>query len=155
MRSSSHLRGESCSMGQNGEMGTQASGPGHKDLKFIPRLLSDNCRKLIESYHAIHGYAGHSVARRGSRVRRDERRSAPHLSPSLDHEKREKGQFKLRSDRERAAVARNIGERFFRLGRQVSLGQKKGRRFAARASPSHAWPPARSVALRTSYSPHY
>ena len=44
-------------MGQNGEMGTEASGPGHKDLKFIPRLLSDNCRKLIESYHAIHGYA--------------------------------------------------------------------------------------------------
>jgi hypothetical protein len=27
-----------------------------RDLKFIPRALVDNCRRLIECYHDIHGY---------------------------------------------------------------------------------------------------
>jgi hypothetical protein len=38
-------------------MGTETSGPANTDLKFLPRLLTDNCRRLIESYHGIHGYA--------------------------------------------------------------------------------------------------
>lgn len=29
----------------------------NKDLKFIPRALIENCQRLIESYHGIHGYA--------------------------------------------------------------------------------------------------
>jgi hypothetical protein len=29
----------------------------NKDLKFIPRALLENCQRLIESYHDIHGYA--------------------------------------------------------------------------------------------------
>jgi hypothetical protein len=37
-------------------MGTETSGPANADLKFLPRLLTYNCRQLIESYHAIHGY---------------------------------------------------------------------------------------------------
>jgi hypothetical protein len=28
------------------------------NFRFLPRELSIKCRKLIESYHAIHGYAG-------------------------------------------------------------------------------------------------
>jgi hypothetical protein len=38
-------------------MGTEASGPTNNDLKFLPRVLTENCQRLVESYHAIHGYA--------------------------------------------------------------------------------------------------
>lgn len=30
--------------------------PTKRDLKFVPRALNDNCRRLIECYHDIHGY---------------------------------------------------------------------------------------------------
>jgi hypothetical protein len=45
-----HSPGESCSMGQNGEMGTETSGPGHKDLKFIPRPSE---RQLPETHREV------------------------------------------------------------------------------------------------------
>jgi hypothetical protein len=38
-------------------MSIETSGPANTDLKFLPRLLTDNCLRLIESYHGIHGYA--------------------------------------------------------------------------------------------------
>src|SRR5258708_12318605 len=38
-------------------MGTERSGPPTGNLKFLPRALTENCQRLIESYHAIHGYA--------------------------------------------------------------------------------------------------
>jgi hypothetical protein len=38
-------------------MGTESSGPAAINLKFLPRALTENCQRLIESYHAIHGYA--------------------------------------------------------------------------------------------------
>jgi hypothetical protein len=38
-------------------MGTESSGPATVNLKFLPRALTENCQRLIESYHAIHGYA--------------------------------------------------------------------------------------------------
>jgi hypothetical protein len=38
-------------------MGTETSSPANIDLKFLPRVLTENCQRLVESYHAIHGYA--------------------------------------------------------------------------------------------------
>jgi hypothetical protein len=38
-------------------MGTERSAPPTGNLKFLPRALTENCQRLIESYHAIHGYA--------------------------------------------------------------------------------------------------
>jgi hypothetical protein len=38
-------------------MVTELSGPTNNDLKFLPRVLTENCQRLIESYHALHGYA--------------------------------------------------------------------------------------------------
>jgi len=38
-------------------MGAEGAAPANKDLKFVPRVLTDHCQRLIESYHAIHGYA--------------------------------------------------------------------------------------------------
>jgi hypothetical protein len=38
-------------------MGSSASDPVSKDLRFIPPVLTEHCRRLVESYHAIHGYA--------------------------------------------------------------------------------------------------
>ena len=38
-------------------MGTERTGPPTGNLKFLPRALTENCQRLIESYHAIHGYA--------------------------------------------------------------------------------------------------
>ena len=39
-------------------MGTrvETSARAKRDLKFLPRVLIDNCCRLIESYHDIHGY---------------------------------------------------------------------------------------------------
>jgi hypothetical protein len=38
-------------------MGSERSDPPTGNLKFLPRALTENCQRLIESYHAIHGYA--------------------------------------------------------------------------------------------------
>jgi hypothetical protein len=38
-------------------MGTENSGPTNIDLKFLPRALTENCQRLVESYHGLHGYA--------------------------------------------------------------------------------------------------
>jgi hypothetical protein len=38
-------------------MGAEKPGAANRDLRFVPRVLSDHCQRLIESYHAIHGYA--------------------------------------------------------------------------------------------------
>jgi hypothetical protein len=31
---------------------------GHRSLQFLPKELTGKCRRLIESYHAMYGYAG-------------------------------------------------------------------------------------------------
>jgi hypothetical protein len=38
-------------------MDGEAPGIANKDLQFVPPVLTEHCRRLIESYHAIHGYA--------------------------------------------------------------------------------------------------
>jgi hypothetical protein len=42
--------------GRGAQMGSERSGAASEDLQFIPAVLAEHCRRLIESYHAIHGY---------------------------------------------------------------------------------------------------
>jgi hypothetical protein len=38
-------------------MDVESRTPADADFTFVPRILSDNCRRLVESYHEVHGYA--------------------------------------------------------------------------------------------------
>jgi hypothetical protein len=38
-------------------MNTKVAAAANEQFQFIPPALADHCRRLIESYHAIHGYA--------------------------------------------------------------------------------------------------